>query len=99
MRPRRWLKHRRSRSPTAPPPCEERSSQIQGREIETVTPEKGDDEPDRFWAEAKVDGRLYAIGVLEDGTLSEMNLAVDDAELKLERLPFGSPHRPPGRVD
>jgi hypothetical protein len=62
-------------------------AEAKGAKIETVTPEKGDDEPTVFWAEAKIDGRLYAIGVLEDGTLSEMNLAVDDAEVKLDDCP------------
>jgi hypothetical protein len=55
--------------------------------IETVTKETGDDEQTVYWAEVKVDDRLYAIGVLEDGSLSEMNLAVDEEELALEACP------------
>ena len=34
-----------------------------------------------------IGGKTYAIGVLEDGTLTEMNLAVDDDELPFERCP------------
>ena len=56
-----------------------------GVKIETVTKETNDDEQTVFWAEIKLEGHPYAIGVLEDGTLSEFNLAVDDAEITLER--------------
>ena len=62
--------------------------------IETVTKETGDDDQTVFWAEVKLDGRPYAIGVLEDGTLSELNLAVDDAEVTLE-LQFGRQFKRP----
>ena len=62
-------------------------AEAKGAKIETVTKENGDDEQTVYWAEVKLDDRLYAIGVLEDGTLSEMNLAVDDADLALDRLP------------
>ena len=55
--------------------------------IDTVTKETGDDEQTVYWAEVKVDDRLYAIGVLEDGSLSEMNLAVDEEDLALEACP------------
>ncbi len=40
-----------------------------------------------FWAEFAIAGKEYAIGVLEDGTLAEMNLAVDDEEIPFERCP------------
>ena len=43
--------------------------------------------PVRLLGRSQVDGRPYAIGVLEDGTLSEMNLAVDDEEVDLDRCP------------
>ena len=62
-------------------------AEAKGAKIETVTKEKDDDDQTVFWAEVKLEGRPYAIGVLEDGTLSEMNLAVDDAELTLDRCP------------
>ena len=55
--------------------------------IETVTKETDEDEQTVYWAEVKVDERLYAIGVLEDGSLSEMNLAVDEEDLALEACP------------
>jgi hypothetical protein len=55
--------------------------------IETVTKETGEDEQTVYWAEVKLDDRLYAIGVLEDGSLSEMNLAVDEEELALGDCP------------
>jgi hypothetical protein len=62
-------------------------AEAKGAQIETVTKEKGDDDQSVYWAEVKLDGRPYAIGVLEDGTLSEMNLAVDDKEVNLDRCP------------
>ena len=57
--------------------------------IETVTKEKGDDEQTVYWAEVKLDttASLHAIGVLEDGSLSEMNLAVDEEDLALGDCP------------
>jgi hypothetical protein len=55
--------------------------------IETVVREKDEDNETIYWADAAIDGLTYAIGVLEDGTLSEMNLAVDDEETPLERCP------------
>ena len=66
-------KSRRSSSPTVRPPCASRfDAESKGAKIETVTKEKGDDDQSVFWAEVKLDGRPYAIGVLEDGTLSEI---------------------------
>ncbi len=62
-------------------------AESKGAKIETVTKEKDDDDPAIYWAEAKVGGRMYAIGVLENGTLTEMNLAVDDEELTLADCP------------
>jgi len=62
-------------------------AEAKGAKIETVTKEKDDDDQMVYWAEAKVDGRLYAIGVLENGTLTEMNLAVDDDELTFADCP------------
>ena len=62
-------------------------AEAKGAKFETVTRETGDDDQTVYWAEAKLDGRLYAIGVLEDGSLSEMNLAVDDADLALDDCP------------
>jgi hypothetical protein len=55
--------------------------------IDSVTKETGEDEQTVYWAEVKIDDRLYAIGVLEDGSLSEMNLAVDEEDLALGDCP------------
>lgn len=55
--------------------------------IDSITREKGEDEQTVYWAEVKIDDRLYAIGVLEDGSLSEMNLAVDEEDLALSDCP------------
>jgi hypothetical protein len=62
-------------------------TEAKGAKIETVTIEKEEDEDTVYWADVMVDGRMYAIGVLEDGTLTEMNLAVDDKELPLDHCP------------
>jgi hypothetical protein len=61
-------------------------AEAKGAKIETVRKEKEDDET-VYWAEVTVGGKPYAIGVLEDGTLTEMNLAVEDDELPFERCP------------
>jgi hypothetical protein len=55
--------------------------------IDSVSKEISEDEPTVYWAEVKLDDRLYAIGVLEDGSLSEMNLAVDEEDLALDACP------------
>jgi len=61
--------------------------QTKGARIETVAQEKNADNETLYWAELAIGGKLYTIGVLEDGTLTEMNLAVDKDELPLERCP------------
>ena len=61
-------------------------AEAKGAKIETVTREKDDDQT-VYWVEVQVGGRNYAIRVLEDGTLTEMNLAVDEDELTLEHCP------------
>jgi hypothetical protein len=61
-------------------------AEARGFKIETVFQEKGEEET-VYWAEARISGIPYAIGVLEDGTLSEMNRAVDDVELPLDKCP------------
>jgi hypothetical protein len=58
-----------------------------GARIEFVRREKDDDGEMIYWADVAVGGRHYAIGVFEDGTLSEMSLAVDDAELGIDQCP------------
>lgn len=59
-------------------------AEAKGSKIETVHTEKEDAET-VYWAEVTIGGRFYAIGVLEDGTLTEMNLAVADDELAFEK--------------
>jgi hypothetical protein len=61
-------------------------AEAKGAKIETVRKEKEDDET-FYWAEVTIGGKAYAIGVLEDGTLSEMNLAVDDDEIAFDLCP------------
>ena len=62
-------------------------AEAKGAKIETVHKESEEGEETVFWADAAIGGRTYAIGVLEDGTLTEMNLAVENAELPFERCP------------
>jgi hypothetical protein len=71
------------------PPAVRKALQTEskGAKIETVTKEKAEDDEAIYWAEAAVGGKTYAIGVLEDGTLAEMNLAVGDDEIPLEKCP------------
>ncbi len=61
-------------------------AEARGAKIEAIRKEKEGDET-VFWTEVAVDGKAYAIGVLEDGTLTEMNLAFDDADLPIDRCP------------
>jgi len=62
-------------------------AETKGAKIETVTKEKNVDDETVFWAELAIGGKNYTIGVLNDGTLTEMNLAVDDDEIPFERCP------------
>jgi hypothetical protein len=61
-------------------------AEAKGAKIETVTKETDEDET-IYWADVELGGKTYAIGVLEDGTLSEMNLAIDEDEVPFERCP------------
>ena len=58
-----------------------------GVKIETVTREKDEENETVYWADAAIGERTYAIGVFEDGTLSEMNIAFDDEEIPLDKCP------------
>lgn len=60
--------------------------EAQGSPIAAVRREQEGDES-VYWADVTIKGTMYAIGVLGDGTLVEMNLAVDEAELTLDRCP------------
>jgi hypothetical protein len=62
-------------------------AEAKGAKIETVTRETDEDEETVYWADVVLRGMTYAIGVLEDGTLSEMNLAVDEEEVPFEQCP------------
>ncbi len=61
-------------------------AESRGAKIEKIHKEKEDDEA-IYWAEVSIGGKPYAVGVLEDGTLTEMNLAVEDNEVPIERCP------------
>ena len=62
-------------------------AETKGAKIENVNKEKDEDDETVYWADVALGGKTYAIGVLEDGTLTEMNLAVDDEEVPFERCP------------
>jgi hypothetical protein len=62
-------------------------AEAKGAKIETVTRETDADEETLYWADVVLRGTTYAIAVLEDGTLSAMNLTVDDEEVPLVRCP------------
>ena len=62
-------------------------AESKGAKIETVTKEQNEDDETIFWADATVGGKTYSIGVLENGTLSEMNLAVDEEEIPFDKGP------------
>ncbi len=62
-------------------------AEARGAKIETVTREKESEDETVYWADVTIGGRLYSIGVLEDGTLAEMNLAVDDDDLPFDQAP------------
>ena len=78
---------KRSSSPTPPGRPQDVRGRGQGRRIETLTRENDEDDDTVYWADVTVGGRTYAIGVLGDGTLTEMNLAVDEDEVPFDRCP------------
>ena len=62
-------------------------AEAKGMKIETVTKEKEEDQETVYWAEVTLAGLNYEVGVLEDGTLSEMNLTVDEEEVAFDKSP------------
>jgi hypothetical protein len=62
-------------------------AEAKGAKIEAVNKEKDEDGQTVYWAKIVIGGKTYAMGALEDGTLTEMNLAVDDEELPFDRCP------------
>lgn len=74
--------------PACPPAVRKTfQAESKGAAIATVHKEQDDLGETLYWADATIDGRHYAIGVLSDGTLAEMNLAVDDEVVPLDRAP------------
>jgi hypothetical protein len=62
-------------------------AETKGAPIAAVFKEKAEDGQTTYWADVTLGGRAYSIGVLENGTLSELNLAVDDEEVAFDRCP------------
>jgi hypothetical protein len=62
-------------------------AEAKGAKIETVTRETEADAEALYWALVELGGKKYEIGILEDGTLTEMNLAVSDEKITLDRCP------------
>jgi hypothetical protein len=62
-------------------------AEVKDAKIDHVVKEANDDGETVYWAEVASGGKTYAIGVLEEGTLTEMNLAVDDKEVSFSRCP------------
>jgi uncharacterized membrane protein YkoI len=61
-------------------------AEAKGSRIETIHKEKAEDDT-VYWAEVTIAGKAYAIGVLEDGTLTEMNLAIAEDQLAFDQCP------------
>lgn len=61
-------------------------AEAKGYKLDTVGKETDEGET-TYWADVHIGGRVYSIGVTEDGTLSEMNLAVDVDEVSFEKAP------------
>ncbi len=71
------------------PPAVRKAFQAEapGAKVDSVTIEKADNNATVYWADVDLKGKTYTIGILDDGTLAEMNLAVDDKEVKLDACP------------
>jgi hypothetical protein len=61
-------------------------AEAKGAKITKVGKE-GDEGEVVYWADVHINNRAYSIGVAEDGTLSEMNLAVDADEVPFSKCP------------
>ena len=69
-------------------------AEVKGAKIETVTLEQGEDGETVYWAEwPRSTARRTRSASSRDGTLAEMNLAVDE-----EEVPSTAPRRPCGRL-
>jgi uncharacterized protein (TIGR03067 family) len=71
------------------PPAVRRTLEAEatGGKIESLRTEKDEDGATVYWANVTIGGRAYSIGILADGTLTEMKLSADDAELSIDRCP------------
>jgi hypothetical protein len=71
------------------PPAVRKTLQAEAKnaKIETVSKEKNDDNETIYSARVAISGKTYDVATLEDGTLTEINLAVDDDDLPLEQCP------------
>jgi hypothetical protein len=62
--------------------------EAKGFAVEDVTKETDDDGKVTFWAQATIDGKVYDIGVAEDGTLVDLALMLfEDDELSFADAP------------
>lgn len=61
--------------------------EAKGVKIETVTKERNEDGVTVYWAEIAISNKTYALGVMKDGTVSEMNLVVDRDDLPFSGCP------------
>lgn len=61
--------------------------EAKGAKIETVTKERDEENETVYRAKVAIGGKNYEVGALEDGTLTEINLSIDDEDLPLDRCP------------
>lgn len=62
-------------------------AEAKNTKIETVTKERNEDNETIYSARVAISGKTYEVATLEDGTLTEINLAVDDEDLPLDHCP------------
>jgi hypothetical protein len=59
-----------------------------GAKFDEVGKERDDGNEVTYWAKAELGGKMYSLGVLEDGTLSEMTLDIaEEDEIPLDKCP------------
>lgn len=62
-------------------------AEARGAKLDTVSKERDEDAGVVYRAYVTVGGKRYAVSVLEDGTLAEMTLAVEQEKVPLDRCP------------
>lgn len=62
-------------------------AETKGAKIETVTKERDEDNETVYWVRVGIGGKTYELATREDGTLTEMSLAVDDEDVALNECP------------